>query len=192
MRALLPTLTAILLVICVPVAAQAKLPNPKSKVIRPNVGVGAVKLWKQLRPLPRGWRNPSRCLSREGLVGCSWAKRRDAHPPQGQLGIKGPYIYAAGTRRDVVQIALGAGDEEPDARPLRRWRTPAGIRIGSPLARVLAAYPGAVPGDLDNQYVILRGGRRPARTNFNFVNGQLHRIEINACTDANPVCDIGQ
>jgi hypothetical protein len=160
-------------------AAQPELPKPRSTVVKPNVGVGGMRLGKRLRPLPKGWKHPFSCTALQGLSGCAWTTRKDALPPPGQTGIKGPYVIVAG-RRNVVGIIVSSGGKEVDAGPLRRWKTRKGIGFTSTLDEFRRTYPSAQVNPSTGSYRIIAGGNI---TTFVFAGGVLNTIEMITCAE---------
>src|SRR5829696_2600853 len=92
-------------------AATPKLPQPRSTVIKTNVGVGKLDLGDKMKPRPKGWKKPFKCTSLQGLRGCIWTTRRDALPPQGQPGIAGPYVILMGRGR-VAGFVISSGAKD--------------------------------------------------------------------------------
>src|SRR5215207_3153912 len=155
-------------------AAPPKLPQPKSAQIKPNAGVGTVTLGKKLKPRPKGWKNPFKCMSLSGLRGCVWTTRRDALPPQGQQGIAGPYVILMGRDR-VAGFVISSGAKDTDAGPLRRWRTSKGIGFTSTLEEFVQAYPTAEQNPTTGSYKLQANGNI---TVFVFANNVLNTIEM--------------
>jgi hypothetical protein len=160
-------------------AAKPKLPQPRSTAIKPNVGLGNMRLEQKMRPRPNGWRDPLKCVRLSGLRGCVWATRRDAVPPQGQMGIRGPFVMVMGRKR-VSGFIIGSGATDVDARPLRRWKTPEGIGFTSTLDQFTQAYPTAQVNPSTGSYKLLADGNI---TIFVFANNVLSSIEMYTCEE---------
>jgi hypothetical protein len=160
-------------------AAKPKLPQPRSTAIKPNAGLGGMRLEQRMRPRPKGWRNPLKCARISGIRGCIWATRRDALPPQGQTGIRGPFVMAMGRKR-VSGFIIGSGGKDVDARPLRRWKTPEGIGFTSTVDEFTQAYPTAQQNPSTGSYKLLADGNI---TIFVFGNGVLSSVEMYTCEE---------
>jgi len=175
---------AALAAIAVPVgtanaAAPPKLPKPKSTVIKPNAGIGKVALGAKMKPRPKGWKNPFKCMSLQGLNGCVWTTRRDALPPQGQQGIAGSFVMVMGRKR-VAGFIVSSGAKDVDTASLRKWRTPNGIGFTSTLEEFVAAFPTAERNPSTGSYKLLANGNI---TVFVFTNNVLNTIEMYTCEE---------
>ncbi len=171
-------LGAALLAPTVTAAAEPKLPKPRSTVVKPNAGVGALRLDHRVRPWPKGWKKPFKCTTIQGVRGCIWTTREDALPPRGQTGIKGPYVIAMGRKR-LEGVVISSGGQDLDSRPLRKWRTRKGIGFTSTLQEFIAAYPTATQHPTTGSYRITKRGYI---TTFIFQNEVLNTIEMFPCT----------
>ena len=160
-------------------AAPPRLPQPKSTVIKPNAGIGKVALGAKMKPRPKGWRNPFKCMSLQGLNGCVWTTRRDALPPQGQQGIAGAFAMMMGRKR-ISGFIVSSGAKDVDTRSLRKWRTPEGIGFTSTVEDVVAAYPTAQQNPSTGSYKLLARGNI---TIFVFANNVLNTIEMYTCAE---------
>src|SRR5215218_6391144 len=181
MRITRPLLAAVALSILLAPAAPAKagpsLPKPKSTVIKPNVGIGGVTLDQRMRPRERGWRHPFKCMQLDGMSGCLWTTRKDALPPAGENGIRGPFVMQMGRKR-VEALIVGSGASGADPGALRRWKTPKGIGFTSTLDAVTAAYPAATLNASTGSYSLKTRGNI---TTFVFAGGILSTIEMYTC-----------
>jgi hypothetical protein len=160
-------------------AAGPQLPKPRSTTIKPNVGVGAIRLDTRMRPLPKGWKNPHSCKALEGISGCVWVTRRDALPPQGQSGISGPFVILMGRKR-TAGFVISSGGKDVDAGPLRAWKTRKGVGFNSTLDEFIQAYPSAQLNETTGSYRIIAKGNI---TIFVFKDGVLNTIEMYTCAE---------
>jgi hypothetical protein len=158
-------------------SAGPSLPKPESTVIKPNVGLGGVRLGQKSRPREPGWKRPFKCMELDGMSGCVWTTRKDALPPAGEQGIRGPFAMQMGRGR-VEGLILSSGTRDTDPRPLRRWKTRKGIGFTSTLEQFLAAYPGAKLNASTGSYSILARGNI---STFVFAAGTLNTIEMYTC-----------
>lgn len=175
----------------VPLAATAtahaapELPSPQSTQIVPNVSAAGMKLSGSFKAGRRGWGRPARCVVQGPGTGCAWTTSRSALPPAGKTGIRGPFVLASALSGTVATIVVSAGDVAPNPQALRRWKTPKGFGFGGSVAELRRAYPAVVAGGLRGQWV-LWGPERRTRTNFDFVDGDLNKLELHACSAMNP------
>jgi len=160
-------------------AAAPKLPSPKSTVIKPNTGIGKVRLDAKMKPRPKGWKSPLKCMELGGLSGCVWTTRPDALPPQGEQGIAGPFVMLMGRKR-VAGFIVSSGAKDVLTEPLRKWRTRKGIGFTSTLEQFTAAYPTAQLNPSTGSYKLLANGNI---TVFVFVNNVLSTIEMYTCAE---------
>lgn len=158
-------------------SAGPSLPKPRSTAIKPNLGIGGVRLEEKMRPRERGWKHPFRCMELNGMSGCVWTTRKDALPPAGQQGISGPFVMQMGRKR-VQGLIVSSGVRDTDPGPLRRWKTPKGIGFTSTLEQVLQAYPAARLNASTGSYSLLDRGNI---TTFVFAGGTLNTIEMYTC-----------
>ena len=155
-----------------------KLPKPKSTVIKPNAGIGKVALGAKMKPRPKGWKTPFKCMSLQGLSGCVWTTRRDASA-QGQQGIAGSFVMVMGRKR-VAGFIVSSGAKDVDTASLRKWRTPNGIGFTSTLEEFVAAYPTAERNPSTGSYKLLANGNI---TVFVFTDNVLNTIEMYTCEE---------
>ena len=157
--------------------AGPSLPKPRSTAIKPNVGIGGVRLGQRARPREPGWKRPFKCMELNGMSGCVWTTRRDALPPAGQQGISGPFAMQMGRGR-VEGLILSSGTRDTDPGPVRRWKTRKGIGFTSTLEQFVAAYPAAKLNASTGSYSLLARGNI---TTFVFAGGTLNTIEMFTC-----------
>jgi hypothetical protein len=114
-------------------AANASLPKPKSKLIKPGVSIGGVKLGMDAQKATQLWGTGSNC--NEAAVGrCTWAgtaKQGSAYfeVKDGKVAEVGLVI---GQRANGVPIYSG---------PLSKWKDKKKIGLGSTQQATAKAYP---------------------------------------------------
>ncbi len=155
-------------------AAQAKLPKPKSTVIKPGASIAGVKLDMTKAQAFAKWGSTSCLLP----TLCEW------HGP----GKPGQQEVASISLVDgkIVQITIkaaivGTTTQKLKLGPLAKWKTSKKIALGSKRGAVAKAYPKAKrnPGEAVNGYDLFAGSGKSLRyTRFaaNGLGGAANRL----------------
>lgn len=123
-----------------PADASAHLPLKGGKLIVPGRSIGRVKLGMTAERAANTWGKKGGSCSKTtvGAVSCRYdgGKRGIARFDIGSDGKVNAIYLESGHKSDGTAIYKGA---------IRQWTTVKGIRIGSPLQKVLKKYPKAQP-----------------------------------------------
>jgi hypothetical protein len=149
--AVLACLTACL---SVPALADAKLPKPKTTIIKPGVSIAGVKLDMTKAQAFAAWGSTTCLLP----TLCEW------HGPgkAGQQEVASISLVNGKVVQITIKAALvGTVTQKLKLGPLSKWKTSKGIALGSKRSAVAKAYPGAVrnTGEAVNGYDLSKGKR---------------------------------
>jgi hypothetical protein len=143
---------ALLAVLVLPAAADAKLPQPKSTAIKPGTSMAGVKLDMTKKQVFAKW----------GKTTCDQATCTWEGPGTRGQNERAVVSFVSGK---VVQISISSATKGNDLKfkpgTLSKWKTSKGISLGSPKAKVKKAYPKAVAnsGEAVNGYDLFAGAR---------------------------------
>jgi hypothetical protein len=175
-RSSLAVLALVALAAVAPAAAQAKLPATGQRYLTPNVGVGGVDLGDRIAAAKAAWGRGGDCTA----FNCTYNE-----PGRPELG-NAKFSYEDGVRGRVteIQIATGIRDGKPNFRTsLTRFVGARGIKLGSTMRAVKAAYPRARPIRGYEDFYLRFVDSRRNQTVFSFMNGRLWSVLIQ---DARP------
>ena len=140
--------------LCVPALADAKLPNPRTTVIKPGRSIAGVKLDMTRAQTFAVW-GSTRCLA---PTVCEW------HGPgkAGQQEVASISLVNGKVSQITIKAAVvGTATQSIRLGALARWKTSKGIGLGSKRSAVPKAYPTARPntGEAVNGYDLFAGSR---------------------------------
>jgi hypothetical protein len=172
MKARLAIGLAAVLVLALPLAANAALPSASSTLIVPNKSIGGVKLASSLALATAAWGKGGTC----GASGCSYTAA------QGRGGTASFLVAATvtGGPEKVVSIAVEAGllgnsGKRNFNTPISRFKTANGIGVGSTVSQLRHAYP-HLTKRAANYYVI--PGPGITFTGFGILEGRVENIKM--------------
>jgi hypothetical protein len=160
------------LVLALPVAAQAKLPSPKSKTIVFGKSIAGVKLGMSLDAAKKVWGTGSICADSVGATvtttKCSWADKKNGSATFTTTNGKVTVISLSPAVKNVLKQQFKLSG------PITAFKTSKGIAIGSTLKALQKAYPKAKDGAADT--LAIRSGS--VVTSFGNENGKISVISI--------------
>jgi hypothetical protein len=169
-------LLALAAALALPALAAAKLPKPKSTVIKPGTSIAGVKLDMTKAQAFAAWGSTSCLLP----TLCEW------HGPgkPGQQEVASISLVNGKIVQITIKAALvGTATQKLKLGPLAKWKTSKGIALGSKRAAVGKAYPGAKrnTGEAVNGYDLFAGSRankslRYTRFAANGLGGTANRL----------------
>ncbi len=172
MKARLAIGLAAVLVLALPLAANAALPSAGSTLIVPNKSIGGVKLGSSLAAATSAWGKGGTC----GVSGCTYAAA------QGHGGTASFLVAATvtGGPEKVVSVDVEAGllgnsGKRNFNTPISRFKTANGIGVGSTVSQLRHAYP-HLTKRAANYYVIL--GPAVTFTGFGILEGRVENIKM--------------
>jgi hypothetical protein len=139
-------------VLVLPSTAGAKLPQPKSTVIKPGASMAGVKLDMTKRQVLAKW-GKTKCDS----FACTW--EGPGTPGHNERAI------VSFVNGKTVQITISSATKGNNLKfkpgVLSKWKTSKGIALGSPKAKVKKAYPKAKAnsGEAVNGFDLFAGAR---------------------------------
>ncbi len=165
---------AVLLMLVIPVVAQAKLPAPKTKTVVAGKSVAGVKLGSSLTAAKAAWGAGSKCgkgATPQPTTQCTWSTTPGKSP---DLGAKLTIVAAKG-KVVAITIANGTGGTKAG---IKAFRTTKGIGVGATVAATRKAFPalGLLSGTPSAANADLGSGKTV--TSFFFVNDKLDSLTV--------------
>ena len=153
-RAVVAALVCLTAALCAPALANAKLPKPRTTVIKPGRSIAGVKLDMTRAQAFAAW-GSTRCLA---PTVCEW------HGPgkAGQQEVASISLVNGKVVQITIKAAVvGTATQSIRLGALARWKTSKGIGLGSKRSAVPKAYPAARPntGEAVNGYDLFAGSR---------------------------------
>jgi hypothetical protein len=170
------TFAALALMLAIPLAAQAKLPAPKTKTIVFGKSLGGIKLGSSLAAAKQAWGPGSSCGDAAvpplgAFKQCTWSTTPGAQPDRGAK------LTLVSTKGKVVAITIANGTGGTKAG-IKGFRTAKRIGIGATLEAVRKAYPAIGPASGSPSAASVDLGSGKTVTSFFFVANKLDILTI--------------